>query len=122
MTPLDRDLPGDFSLQFEFTGEMWPWRGPAPYHFITVPDDVSTEVRSLSPLVSYGWGVIPVSVRIGETEWETSLFPKDGLYAIPIKDAVRRAEGLTDGDAGTVELTVRPAPPEPRGLPRIRDR
>ena len=79
-------------------------------------------MRSLSPLVSYGWGVIPVSVRIGETEWETSLFPKDGLYAIPIKDAVRRAEGLTDGDAVTVELTVRPAPPEPRRLPHIRDR
>jgi hypothetical protein len=118
MTTLDRDLPGDFSLQFEFTGEVWPWRGPAPYHFITVPDDFSTEVHSLSPLVSYGWGVIPVSVRIGETEWETSLFPKDGLYAIPIKDAVRRAEDLTDGDAVTVELTVRPAPPEPRGPPR----
>ena len=76
MTPLDSDLPGEFSLQFEFTGAMWPWRGPAPYHFITVPDDVSTEVRSLSPLVSYGWGVIPVSVRIGDTEWGTSLFPE----------------------------------------------
>ena len=107
MTPLDRDLPGDFSLQFEFTGEMWPWRGPAPHHFVTVPDDASLELRALSSLVSYGWGVIPIGARIGETEWEPSLFPQDGRYALPIKDAVRFAEDLTDGDDVHVELTVR---------------
>jgi len=108
MTSADRDLPGDLSLEFEFTGEMWPWRGPAPYHFISVPDDVATELHSLSPLLTYGWGVIPVSVRIGDTEFETSLFPRDGGYAVPIKDAVRNAEDLTDGDAINLELTVRP--------------
>jgi hypothetical protein len=70
-------------------------------------------------LVSYGWGVIPVRVHIGKTEWETSLFPKDGRYAIPIKDSVRFAEDLTDGDAVTLELTVRPQQqPEPPGPPR----
>jgi len=51
--------------------------------------------------------VIPVGARIGETGWETSLFPKDGRYALPIKDAVRFAEDLTDGDGVDVELTVR---------------
>ena len=107
MTSPDRDIPMDLDVQFEFTGEMWPWRGPAPYHFVTVPDEVSFELRALSSLVSYGWGVIPVSARIGETDWETSLFPKDGLYALPIKDAVRHAEDLTDGDEVDVELIVR---------------
>ena len=96
-------------MQFEFTGEMWPWRGPAPYHFVTVPAEVSSVVRELSSVISYGWGVIPVSVRIGETVFSTSLFPKDGGYAVPIKDAVRSAEDLTDGDEIDVELTVRAA-------------
>lgn len=99
------------NLQFEFTGEMWPWRGPAPYHFVTVPDEVSSELRGLAPLISYGWGVIPVTVRIGDTEFSTSLFPKDGGYAVPIKDAVRFAEDLTDGDEVDVELTVRSTTP-----------
>ena len=107
MTSPDRDIPMDLDVQFEFTGEMWPWRGPAPYHFVTVPDEVSSELRALSPLVSYGWGVIPVGARIGDTDWETSLFPKDGRYALPIKDAVRHAEDLTDGDEVDVELIVR---------------
>jgi len=111
MTPPDRDLPMDLNMQFEFSGEMWPWRGPAPYHFVTIPEEVSSLIRELSSILSYGWGVIPVGARIGETDWETSLFPKDGLYALPIKDAVRHAEDLTDGDEIQVELTVRSATP-----------
>jgi hypothetical protein len=94
-------------MNMEFVGELWYWRGPAPYHFVTVPEEASADLRALSPIVSYGWGVIPVSVRIGETEWETSLFPKDGRYAVPIKDAVRHSEGLADGDIVTVELAIR---------------
>jgi hypothetical protein len=51
--------------------------------------------------------MIPVKGRIGATEFETSLFPKDGRYVVPIKDAVRRAEGLAEGDVVTVELAIR---------------
>jgi hypothetical protein len=56
--------------------------------------------------VSYGWGMIPVTARIGGTGWKTSLFPKDGRYIVPVKAAVRRAEGLEAGDTVTVRLVV----------------
>jgi len=95
------------TLNFEFTGELWSWRGPAPYHFITVPEEACVGIHAVAPFVSYGWGVIPVKVRIGETEWETLLFPKDGGYVVPIKDAVRKAEELAIGDTVTVELAIR---------------
>jgi hypothetical protein len=94
-------------VNLEFAGELFSWRGPAPYHFITVPEEACVEIRAVSRLVSYGWGVIPVSVRIGETEFETSLFPKDGGYVVPIKDVVRNAEGLVEGDIALVELAIR---------------
>jgi hypothetical protein len=96
------------AMHWEFPGELWEWRGPAPYHFIKVPEDVSAELRVVSTLVSYGWGVIPVRVRIGESDWATSLFPKDKGYLVPIKDAVRIAEGLSLDDAVLVELAIRP--------------
>jgi len=57
--------------------------------------------------VTYGWGMIPVQVRIGQTSWKTSLWPKDGLYVVPIKDSVRRAEDLYEGDEVTIQLEVR---------------
>jgi hypothetical protein len=91
----------------EFVGEVFEWRGPAPYHFIRVSPDVADELRSVSPMVSYGWGVIPVTVRIGESTWTTSLFPKDGGYVVPIKDRVRFAEDLVLGDSVRVELAIR---------------
>ena len=90
----------------EFIGEMIEWRGPAPYHFIRVPPDVADELHSLAPMLSYGWGVIPVTVRIGSSEWTTSLFPKDGGYLVPIKDRIRFGEGLVLADVVSVELAI----------------
>jgi len=96
------------SMEMEFAGELWYWRGPSPYHFITVPEDVCVGLRAVSGVVSYGWGMIPVNVRIGESAFETSLFPKDGGYIVPVKDAVRHAEELTLGDIVTLEMAIRP--------------
>ena len=63
-------------MQLEFSGEVWFWRGPAPYHFVTVPEDESAELKSTAALVAYGWGMVPVEVHIGKTRWTTSLWPK----------------------------------------------
>ena len=63
-------------------------------------------VESTAAMVSYGWGMIPVAVRIGDTDWTTSLWPKDGRYIVPLKDKVRHAEGIELGDTVTVRLSV----------------
>jgi hypothetical protein len=88
------------------SGEIWFWRGPAPYHFVTVPDDDCGPVEAAAAVVSYGWGMVPVTATIGATTWTTSLFPKDGGYIVPIKDAVRRAEGLDVGDTVALRLSI----------------
>ncbi len=93
-------------MDLTFTGGIWYWRGPSPYYFVTVPEEESLHLQAVSTAVTYGWGMIPVRVKLGVTEWETSLFPKDGLYVVPLKDAVRRAEDLDEGDTVTVRLTV----------------
>jgi hypothetical protein len=93
-------------MELEFEGEIWFWRGPSPYHFVTVPDEESAALASTASVVSYGWGMIPVTARIGETDWTTSLFPKDGGYVVPLKDLVRKAEDLDVGDVVTIRLTI----------------
>ncbi len=98
-------------MHLTFSGEIWHWRGPAPYHFVTVPAEACGELKAVSGLVTYGWGMIPVTARIGATEWKTSLFPRAGGYVVPIRDSVRHANGLEAGDRVTVELTVRETPP-----------
>jgi hypothetical protein len=93
-------------VDIEFSGEIWHWRGPSPYHFVTVPDDECGLLEAVAPRVSYGWGMIPVAAQVGETRWTTSLFPKDGAYVVPLKDAVRRAEGLEVGELVALRLSV----------------
>ena len=94
-------------MNIEFNGKIWFWHGPSPFYFVTVPEEQSHNLKVISGIVTYGWGMIPVHVRIGETEWKTSLFPKDGRYIVPIKDMVRKAENLKDGDIVTIRLEVR---------------
>ena len=93
-------------MELEFTGEIWFWRGPAPFHFVTVPDDECAQLQAAAPAVSYGWGMIPAAVRIGRTGWSTALWPKDGRYIVPVKTVVRRDEGLEVGDTVTVRLSI----------------
>ena len=93
-------------MNIEFNGKIWFWRGPAPWYFVTVPAKQSRDLKAISSLVTYGWGVIPVTVRIGKTVWKTSLFPKDGRYLVPIKASVRKAEKLDKGDKVTVRLEI----------------
>jgi hypothetical protein len=93
-------------MNLEFSSEMWFWRGPAPWHFVTVPEAECDELAAASALVTYGWGMIPVAARIGGTGWTTSLFPKDGRYIVPVKARVRKAERLDVGDLVTVRLAV----------------
>lgn len=94
------------NLEFEFTGEIFYWRGPAPFFFITVPEAESAQIKSVSSMVTYGWGVIPATVKIGDTEFKTALFPKDGRYLVPVKANVRKAEELDTGDTADVQLTI----------------
>lgn len=80
-------------LDFAFRGPVVEWRGPAPYYFVAVPEEESADIKFAAKGMEY-WGQVPVTVRIGDTDFTTALFPKDGRYLLPLKDVVRRAEGL----------------------------
>ena len=94
-------------MTIEFSGKIWFWRGPAPWYFVTVPARQCRDLKAISGAVTYGWGMIPVHVRIGNSEWETSLWPKDGRYIVPIKASIRKAEQLEEGDKPAIRLDVR---------------
>ena len=90
----------------DFNGKIWYWRGPSPFYFVTVPEEDSRDLKAIVGLVTYGWGMIPVTARIGGTEWKTAMFPKDGRYVVPIRASVRKGENLDVDDEVTVRLEV----------------
>jgi hypothetical protein len=103
---------GEPLARFNFETRIIEWRGPAPFFYAPIPADYVDELRQLTRIVSYGWGVTPVEALIGEVAFSTSLFPKDGGYLLPLKAVVRRQADITVGDLIAVELTIQP----PKGL------
>lgn len=95
-----------------FESRIIEWRGPAPFLFVPVPDAHIGVIRHVAMTASYGWGVVPVVAAIGDTEFATSLFPRDGSYLLPVKVAVQKSEGIGLGDRLTVRLRV--GRPDPR--------
>ena len=93
-------------LRLGFAGPVVEGRGPAPYHFLEVPPPECEEIAEVAPEVTYGWGMIPVRVTLGGSEWETALWPREGGYVVPLKDWVREAEGAELGQVVEVTLDV----------------
>ena len=94
------------TMELTFSGEIWYWRGPSPYHFVTVPVEECAKLSEVAGAVTYGWGMVPVTVEIGGTRWTTSLWPKNGGYIVPLKDKVRKAEGLALGQMVALRMSV----------------
>jgi hypothetical protein len=80
-------------VDFVFAGPVVEWRGPAPYYFVRVPEEESADIKEAARGLEY-WGQVPVQVRIDGVTFTTALFPKDGVYLIPLKVAVRAETGI----------------------------
>ncbi len=99
-------------LAFEFTAECWLWQAEkAAWHFVTLPEDQSEEIKFFSENNSTkkrGWGAVKVKATIGDTTWETSIFPhkESNAYILPIKAAVRKSEQFQASDTVTVKLAI----------------
>jgi hypothetical protein len=90
-----------------FDTEIWTAPEMGAWHFVSLPVDSADEIRAtVEP--GPGFGSIRVSVSIDETEWQTSIFPdsKRGTYVLPVKKAVRRAVGATEGDVVMVKVEI----------------
>lgn len=93
---------------YEFTAPLWVWDGDAAWHFVTVPEDATDEIEARTAGLTGGFGSVRVEVTVGDTTWRTSLFPDTnrGAYVLPVKRAVRTAEGITVGDDVAVRIRL----------------
>ena len=97
------------------TGPLWRWTGASgtgTWHFITL-DGAAGEALSGTALMrklegmARGWGSLKVVATIGTSRWNTSVFPaKETGWILPVKAAVRKAEGLIEGEVVEVVLEL----------------
>lgn len=91
-----------------FSAPVWVYPGEAGWRFVSVPRDESKKLKELFGGVARGFGSLKVQAQIGDTVWQTSIFPdsKQGVYLLPVKAAVRKAERIKDGAPVECALTV----------------
>jgi hypothetical protein len=97
-------------MNYVFTAEIWVYASEkAAWHFVHVPEELSAEIRMLHGQFKRGWGSIPVLVRIGETQWKTSIFPDNSsqCYLLPLKAEIRKKESLREAMQIAVQIIPR---------------
>ncbi|KQY60151.1 hypothetical protein ASD11_11765 [Aeromicrobium sp. Root495] len=94
-------------MTFTFDARLWRWR-EGSWFFVTLPHDVSDEIDDATAGMTGGFGAVKVAVRVGATEWSTSIFPskEEKSFVLPVKKAVRSAEDLHEGSTTTFQLTL----------------
>lgn len=97
-------------MTYEFDAELWLWkaRQADSWTFVSLPPDMADEVLDLAGPVARGFGSLRVEVSVGSTVWRTSIFPDSSAktYVLPVKKAVRKAEGVQAGDEVHVHLRI----------------
>ena len=92
-------------MRFRFSAPLWEWSAQGGWFFVTLPEAASDDIREV-PRMPRGFGSVRVRVTVGGSTWTTSVFPdsKQGSYVLPLKKAVRTAEGIEEGDDVDVAL------------------
>ncbi len=95
-------------MTYSFTAEVWEWTSRTSWFFVNVPEDQADDIEERYRRRAAGFGSVRVEVTIGSTTWQTSIFPskENATYVLPLKKAVRVAEGLEPGSPATVDLRV----------------
>ena len=95
-------------MNISFQGKVYRWAANEAFFLVSVPKDLSEEIKEISEGLTNGFGSLKVEATIGKTVWRTSIFPdsKSGLFDLPLKAPVRKANGLEVGSVAKVELEI----------------
>lgn len=94
---------------YNVKAKVWLYSGAkAAWHFVTIPSEISQELKKQFGDLARGWGSLPVEIELGESNWKTSIFPdkKSGCYFLPLKAKVRKKEKITNGDEVKLILKI----------------
>ena len=93
---------------YSFVAPLWEWQAKASWFFVNLPEPAADDIEERFGRRAGGFGSVRVDVTVGDTNWQTSIFPstEHETYILPVKKTVRTAEGLTPGTTVAIALTV----------------
>jgi len=94
--------------KYKIRSKVWLYPGMSGWHFVGLPKKESGQIKKIFGVKTKGWGSIPVSVMLGKSKWNTSIFPdkRSGTYLLPLKAKVRKDERVFANDIITIVITI----------------
>lgn len=86
-------------IKYEFSAKVWQYSSPGGWYFISLPTDISKEIRENLKWQEEGWGRLKARAKIGNSEWETAIWfdSKHNAYLLPLKAEIRKKENIETG-------------------------
>jgi hypothetical protein len=87
-------------IPFEFEAPLWQYAGKGGWHFLSIPANISLEIRSIFKNQEEGWGRLKTTATIHDISWETAIWysAKDNMYLLPVKTDIRKRTQIKVGD------------------------
>jgi len=81
-------------IKYEFSAKIWQYPGPAGWYFVSLPIEITNEIRENLKWQEEGWGRMKAFAEIENTTWETAIWfdKKHNTYLLPIKAEIRKKE------------------------------
>ncbi|MDR2206685.1 MAG: DUF1905 domain-containing protein [Flavobacteriaceae bacterium] len=95
-------------IHYQFSSKLWKTAEAGGWYFITLPSELSKEIREIFKTEEEGWGRLKATAKVGKTEWQTAIWfdTKKNAYLLPIKSAVRKKEKLAENQEIKADLCI----------------
>lgn len=95
-------------IHYTFSAQLWKDASSGGWVFVTLPKDISTEIRANLQWQEEGWGRMKASATINSLEWKTAIWfdTKMQSYLLPVKAEIRKKGGLKLGETITVSIAI----------------
>ncbi len=87
---------------------LWNHDGPSGWFFVSLPTEISTEIRSLFQWQEEDWGRLKVKAEVKNQVWDTAIWfdTKQQTYLLPIKAEIRKKGKLEEKDLVTIRIFI----------------
>jgi len=86
-------------IKYEFSAKVYQYSSSVEmsgWTFVSLPKEMSIEIRDNFKWLEKGWGRMKVAAKIGSSEWQTAIWfdTKQDTYLLPLKAEIRKKENI----------------------------
>ena len=96
------------TINYQFQAKLWQHNAKGGWYFVSLPEDVSADIREHLKHFEEGWGRLKTKAEIASHTWETAIWfdTKRNTYLLPLKADVRRQLKLKIDDILEIKIHV----------------